>query len=125
MEYKINISDNERYIVIKVKGEMDPNMAIQYTEESHVIGSRKGIDKYLVDLTEAMNTMRVFENYEFAHEKVAPNPGINKLAKVAFLVSANDHSHDFIETVMINSGMQVKLFRRLDLALHYLGVQIP
>jgi hypothetical protein len=122
MEYKINISADGHYIVVKVKGEMDPQKAIQYTEESHEIGRNKGIDKYLVDLTEAMNTMRVFENYEFAHEKVAPNPGINKRAKVAFLVSAADHSHDFIETVMINSGMQVKLFRRLDLALHFLGV---
>jgi hypothetical protein len=122
MEYKINISDNERYIIVKVNGEMDPKIAIQYTEESHEIGRNKGIDKYLVDLTEARNTMRVFDNYEFAHEKVAPNPGINKQAKVAFLVSATDHSHDFIETVMINSGMQVKLFRRMDLAMHYLGV---
>jgi hypothetical protein len=64
----------------------------------------------------------VIENYEFAYEKVSPNPKINKLAKVALLVSKNDHSHDFIETVSINAGLQVKLFRNQKAALEYLGV---
>jgi hypothetical protein len=122
MEYRIFISDNRRYIVIKVTGEIDTKSSMQYTEESHEIGRANGIDKFLIDLTEARNTLRVLENYEFAYETFTPNPVINKNAKVALLVAANDHSHDFVETVMINSGVQVKLYRRLDLALHYLGV---
>jgi hypothetical protein len=123
MEYVINISENGRYIIVKVKGEMDGLSAMQYTEESHALAQKKGIDKFLIDLTDARNSLRVIENYEFAYEKVVPNPAINKLAKVALLVSKNDHSHDFIETVSINAGLKVRLFRNIEAALDYLGVE--
>jgi hypothetical protein len=122
MKYEINISSDKRYIIVKVTGEMDGLAAMQYTEEAHIMAKSNGIDKFLIDLTEARNTLRVIENYEFAYEKVAPNPLINKLAKVALLVSKNDHSHDFIETVSINTGLLVKLFRNHESALNYLDV---
>jgi hypothetical protein len=122
MEYVINISENKLYIIIRVKGQMDPLSAMKYTEEAHVLAKEIGLDKFLIDLTNATNTLHVLENYEFAYEKVAPNPKINKLAKVAMLVSRNDHSHDFVETVSINAGLLVKLFRNKEAALNYLGV---
>jgi len=124
MEYVINISENKRYIIIKVSGEMEGKTSMQYIEESHALGKEKGIDKFLIDLTSARNNLRVIENYEFAYDKVAPNPKLNKIAKVALLVSKKDHSHDFIETVMINSGMPVRLFRNLEGALNFLEEEI-
>ena len=36
--------------------------------------------------------------------------GIDIQAKVATLVSPNDHSHDFMETVSRNAGLQVRIF---------------
>jgi hypothetical protein len=122
MEYVISISDNSRYIIIKVSGEMNGQIAMKYTEESHELAAVKGLDKFLVDLTDATNTLRVIENYEFAYDTVSASPKINKLAKVALLVAKDDHSHDFVETVSINAGLLVRLFRNHKAALEYLGV---
>jgi hypothetical protein len=122
MEYVIEISENKGYIIIKASGEVDPNIAMKYTEEAHILAKENGIDNFLVDLTAATNKLHVIENYEFAYDKVAPNPVINKLAKIALLVSPNDHSHDFIETVLINTGVLVRLFRNKEMALDYLGI---
>ncbi len=49
-------------------------------------------------------------------------PGIDKYAHVAVLVSPDDHSHDFVEVVARNSGLNVTLFRDLAAAIkHLLG----
>jgi DNA-binding response OmpR family regulator len=39
---------------------------------------------------------------------------------VAMLVAEDDHSHDFVETVMSNRGYKTRLFRDLEEALKYL-----
>lgn len=122
MEYVISLSENNRYIIVKVTGDIDGKTAMQYTEESHIMAKGNGIDKFLVDLTDAKNSLHMIENYEFAYDKVPLSPVINKLAKVALLVSEKDHSHDFIETVSINAGLRVRLFRSREAALDYLGV---
>jgi hypothetical protein len=123
MKYEISIAGNKHYILIHVKGEMDADSALQYTHEAHDLGRAEGIDKFLVDLTQARNKLRILQNYEFAYDQVAPDPRINHQAKVAMLVSPRDHSHDFIETVTINAGLKVKLFRDRQMAMEYLGVE--
>jgi hypothetical protein len=123
MEYEISIAGNKQYILITVKGEMDIDMTMRYTHESNDLGQAEGIDKFLTDLTQARNKLRVIQNYEFAYEKVAPDPHLNQNAKVALLVSPGDHSHDFVETVLINAGLNIRLFRNRQIAMDYLGVE--
>jgi hypothetical protein len=42
--------------------------------------------------------------------------GIDRNARVAILVSPNDYSHFFIETVLNNAGLYAKIFTDPDLA---------
>jgi hypothetical protein len=42
--------------------------------------------------------------------------GIDKYARIATLVNPDDHSHDFIETVARNAGLNVKIFTDPDQA---------
>ena len=73
-----------------------------------------------MDLTEAKHVDTVTNTYKFAYEDMQFLPGINKNVRVAVLVSPDDHSHDFVETVARNAGQNVTLFREREAAIQYL-----
>ena len=79
-----------------------------------------GITRHLVDLTEARHVDTITNTYEFAYEDMRLHPGINKNARVAVLVSPDDRSHDFVETVTRNAGQNVTLFRDREAAIQHL-----
>ena len=64
----------------------------------------------MVDVTEARNTETTIGNYKFAYSDMRHAEGIDKQARVATLVSPHNHSHDFVETVVRNAGLNVKHF---------------
>ena len=119
MSYSITPSKNGKYIILKVIGDTDSEQAMHHNIESHALGKKLGINRYFVDMTRARNVEPVADSYKFAYEDMK-TPLIDKSARVAVLVSANDHSHDFIETVLQNAGHSVKLFRDRKLAKNYL-----
>ena len=93
---------------------------LKYILEAHAFGHKKKVDNYLVDVTKAKNVDSVLGNYEFAYTDIQSIPGVNPRSKVASLINPEDHSHDFIETVLINAGMPIKLCRDLETAEKYL-----
>lgn len=120
MSYSISISDDKTYIIIKVKGEITGENAMNYNTESHALGRKLGISRYLVDVTEARNVDSVSRNFDFAYHDMQNRDDIDRSAHVATLVSPGDHSHDFIETVAQNAGLSVRLFTDKDAAVKYL-----
>ncbi len=120
MSYTIGLSDDHKYIVIKVKGEMTSKLAMQQNVEAHALGTRLGIHLYLVDVTEARNVDTAVSTYNFANEDMHEEPVIDVHARVAMLVSPEDHSHDFVETTSRNAGLDVTLFRDRKLAIRHL-----
>jgi hypothetical protein len=71
-------------------------------------------------VTEVRNAESVLEKYKFAYQNMQQETGINRHARVAMLVSPEDHSHDFVETVSRNSGLDVTLFRDREEAIKHL-----
>ncbi|MFZ6031529.1 MAG: hypothetical protein ACOYYS_27775 [Chloroflexota bacterium] len=120
MPYQIKIFTDQKYILLKVVGEIDRVRALAYNLEAHALGRKSGVNRYLVDLTEARNVDTVLDTYEFAHQDMQATAGIDRLAHVAVLVSPGDHSHDFVETVARNAGLDVTLFSDRELALRHL-----
>jgi hypothetical protein len=120
MNYTIKPSKDGKYIILKVVGEINSQSAMKQNLEAHTLGRELGIDRYLVDVTEARNTDSTLESYEFANKDMKETEGIDINAQVATLVSPGDNSHDFIETVARNSGLSVKIFIDPDLARQYL-----
>jgi hypothetical protein len=120
MEYTITPSSDGMLIVLKVKGNITRQTALQMNLEAHALGRQLKIKRYFVDMTEAKNTDKPLEDYDFAHSDMRQTEGIDKQAWVAALVSPNDHSHDFIETVLKNAGLHLKLFTDPDEAKRYL-----
>jgi hypothetical protein len=120
MEHRIEPSEQGDYIVLKVVGELDGATMIKCIIEAHAKGIEMGVKRYLVDATEARNIDSVLGNYDFAYSDMKTTPGIDKSARVAGLVSPTDHSHDFVETLLLNAGLTFRLFTDPDAALGFL-----
>lgn len=120
MVCSIDVSADGKYIIQTITGEMTRSLALQYNLEAHARGAEVGLDRYLVDLRNARNVEPVTSNYEFAYGDMQETPGIDKYARVAVLVSPDDHSHDFIEIVAHNAGLDVTLFCDLGSAIKHL-----
>jgi hypothetical protein len=120
MNCEIKISDDKKYIILKYDGEINSKFAIQNNIKAHRLGKEHGIHNYLVDARNSINTDSVIKNYNFAFEDMPKTEDIDLKARVVMLVSEEDHSHDFVETVSINAGFNVKLFRNEQEALKHL-----
>jgi len=120
MSYTIYPSKDKKYIVLKHWGEMNREFGMKRVIEAHKLGAKLGITRYLVDLTEAINLDIAYSSYMYANEDLKTPCGINRTARAAMLVSADDHSHDFVETVLRNAGHNVTLFRDRELAIKHL-----
>ncbi len=120
MEYNIALSEDETYIVLSITGEMTREQAMQSNLEAHALGQELDIHRYLTDVREARNVDSVLGNYKFAYEDMKQTDEIDRGARVALLVSPEDHSHDFVETVSRNSGLDVTLFRDMEEAIEHL-----
>ena len=120
MDYTITHSIDGMFIMLKVKGNITRRTAMQLNLEAHALGKQLQVRRYLVDVTEAKNTGTTSENYGFAYSDMQKLEGIDKGARVATLVDPNDHSHDFMETVARNAGLNVRIFKDLDQAKRFL-----
>ena len=120
MPYTISQSTDGKYILMKVDGQLTRESAFEGVLEAHALGKKLGINRHLVDVTEARNVESPVAVYGFAYDDMAHLPDIDRYALAAILASPEDHSHDFIETVLRNAGINVTLFRDRRLAIRHL-----
>jgi len=120
MSYRIAPSKDGRYIILTVEGAVTRQTAMQQNVEAHALGSQLGLNCYLCDMRSARNIESPLSGYQFAYEDMQKTSAIDRNARVAILVSPEDHSHDFIETVARNSGLRVALFTQYEEAVRYL-----
>lgn len=119
MTCTISVASDNKYILLKFHGDVTRQSAGKYILEAHELGRKLCINEYLVDMTESRNVDPVIENYEYVHVDME-QPAILKTARVALLVSPEDHSHDFIVTVFRNAGHNIKLFTDRSEAIHHI-----
>jgi hypothetical protein len=120
MDYTITPSIDGAFIILKIKGIINREIAMRLNLEAHALGRKLHVKRYLVDVTEAKNTDTIIGNYNFAYSDMQQMEGIDKHALVATLVSPDDHSHDFIGTVARNAGLNVEIFTDADEAKRFL-----
>ena len=122
MIYTITPAKSGDYLLVEVHGEFSSEVAMQWTLEAHKLGKELGISKHLVDVTDAVNTGTPLDQYRFAYPGVTEEEMFDRYAKIAVLASPDDHSHDFVETVCRNIGLNLKLFRNREEAMTFLGL---
>lgn len=120
MSYDIGASPNGDYVILRIRGEINRRIAMARNQEAHAFARALGVNRFLVDVTEARNTDSVLDQYRFAYEDMQHSDGIDRTSRAAVLVAVGDHSHDFIETAARNAGLAMRLFTDRDAALAYL-----
>jgi len=121
MGFTIRLSTDGTFIVLKVTGSVTRKSAMVQNLEAHALGERLSIGRYLVDLTEARNTESEIEGYDFAYQDMQTTDHIDRQARVAMVVAPGDTSHDFIETVARNAGLDVTIFHDMPTARQHLA----
>ena len=119
MNYEVKVSDSGKYIIVRVNTDMTRTLADQTGLEAMHLGKKNNINLFLYDLRNSINKETVNANYIYAKQEVQKiEPDYAN--KIAMLVSQNDKSHDFVETVLRNAGHNVLIFHDEEKALSWL-----
>ncbi len=120
MKYHISLSADTRYVYAKITGPVDSASLLACILETQQLARQEGVNRHLMDLTESRNHLSTLDNYQFVYRDLNRSD-IDRLTRVAMLVSPDDHSHDFVETLLRNSGRDVTLFTSREEAERHLG----
>lgn len=119
MNYEIKVSDSGKYIIVLINADMTRTLAEQAGLEATHLGKKHNINLFFYDLRNSINRETVNANYIYAKQEVQKiEPDYAN--KIAMLVSPNDKSHDFVETVLRNAGHNVLIFHDKQKALDWL-----
>jgi hypothetical protein len=121
--YAISLSDDGSYVVVKITGDITTARADEFGAAAARVGAELGIDRLLVDATKSRNVDSILGNYQFAYD-AARTFHHDRRVRIAALVSPGDHSHDFVETVTRNAGVDFTLFTDRDAALRHLRGEV-
>ena len=88
----------------------------QFTTDRYRLGQKNNILRFLFDVHGYPNIEKPHKTYKYTCKDIQ-TLYLSRKASVAFLVSADDYSHDFIEKVYINAGYNVRLYRKSDAAI--------
>ena len=109
MLINFNKAPDDTYFVAIVGEDFDREGAREMAISIMDYSRENKIDRLMIDLRSARNVDSVSDKFFFVHEDFREIQ-INDALQVAFLVNYMDTSHDFIETVMRNTGHNVLSF---------------
>jgi hypothetical protein len=124
MNYKTFLSENGKYAVCEVTGVITEENALEFTEASNQLIHAANVRRLLTDVRNASNKLDVLENYSYAYDSMG-DLNLRKDIRTAILVDKNDRSHDFMETVALNAGYNVRIFRDKEAAISWLNEDMP
>jgi hypothetical protein len=117
--YSMSISQDGKYIHIRVFGEKTRELAKTIAVEASRVGKELDVHRVLLDFTEPSNSESVFKIYELAYSDMSQEE-VDKKVVLACLVNPGDHSYDFAETMFRNAGFNFQLFDDLNEAIGFL-----
>ncbi|MBS4034291.1 MAG: STAS/SEC14 domain-containing protein [Ignavibacterium sp.] len=121
MKYTVSVSNDRKYIIVFIDGPMTTELALKAGKQANRLAGENKLSSMLYDLRKSRNVQNGFKNYEFGYKDVGL-VGFDKSMKIALLTDQDDHSHDLIETVMVNNGYNVRIFSNQKEAIDWLIV---
>lgn len=110
MSYTITTSENGKYSICRVTGEITVDVARQFYKELNRLSRALNIKRFLNDVRDASNALSTLENYDFAYKDMSELK-LQRNVCAAIRVGPGDRTHDFVETVTQNAGYNVRVFR--------------
>ena len=119
MDYKISLSENRDYIILQYLVPMTTKVSLESGPEIMRLAIENNISKFLFDMRDSKNIQSPSGNYYFANQYIQKF-NFPRNTRSAFLVSPDDHSHDFITTAFLNAGYIVAQFTSEEEAIKWL-----
>jgi hypothetical protein len=94
-------------------------MEKEFAEKAISIAKQHNMSKFLVDVRGTQNVASTLEQYIFGYQNMLQF-GLPKDSDISILANADNESHSFIETLLINAGYHCRLFRDEEAALEWL-----
>ena len=120
MKYKVSFSENGKYVRIRALEAITGEIEKRFAEIAITEARKRKVREFLVDVRGTPNIASSLEQYLFGYEDM-DRFGLDRGSRIAVLADANDKSHDFIETVLVNAGYHCCLFTDDDAASDWLG----
>ena len=92
MHYTVKPSDDGKYVVVTVVGEVTTETAREYSATANEKADEWKLRDFLFDLREAVNTQSTLTNYEYAYQEM-PRQRLNSSARAALSIWATALSH--------------------------------
>lgn len=119
VDYIIELSENQKFFRVRVKGQVTTDLARQWSVDLAERNRSLGIKGLLFDVRSANNVSSIIENYLFTYEG-SVSLDMSRNIRSAILVSEEDRSHDFIEITFRNAGYNVRIFTDESVAVKWL-----
>jgi len=124
MNYKTFLSENGKYAICEVTGLITRENSLEFTEAANRLLHAANVHRLLTDVRNASNALGVLGNYSYAYDSMG-SLNLRKDVCSAVLVDKDDRSHDFLETVALNAGYTVRIFRDEEAAISWLNEDTP
>lgn len=119
MKYKISVSEDGKYVRIRVLETITDDMGRELAAKAIHEANQSQINKYLVDVRQVANIFDILEQYLFA-DKDMYGRTLDIFSRIAVLLKAEDNTHAFMESVFLNAGYCCRLFVDEGAALRWL-----
>lgn len=119
MKYEISLSDDGNYLEIRLFQFITGDLEREFAERAIRDANKHKVSRFLVDVRGTPNIASFVDQYFFGHREMAQF-GLDKSSRIAILTGDDDHTHHFIETVLVNAGYRCRSFRSRDAAVDWL-----
>lgn len=114
MEYEISRVAGEPFLLVTLHVDVTRALVLEFAQAASAEAGKLGLPGVLVDVRQSRSAEAVFGQYTLARDLL--NADVDPRLRVASVVSPEDHSHDFVETVTRNRGFNVRLFTDMEAA---------
>lgn len=123
MEYKISLSEDGKYVRIRIFETVTDDMGRRLAAKAIHEAKQSKITKYLVDVRQVSNISDILEHYLFADKDIYGRT-LDIFSRIAVVLKAEDNTHAFIESVFLNAGYCCRLFLDEGTALRWLNEDV-
>jgi hypothetical protein len=121
MSYNLIVEDGPGYVHVKASGERTAENARRCLVEAYAACVRKNLACLLVEMRWSGPALDNVQLYRVISERSADGAKLRKIAYVEAAPSDDPHAPRFAETLATNRGVNVRLFRDVATAKHWLS----
>jgi hypothetical protein len=123
MNATVSVSADGRYGIAVVETDFGGAGAAELSRRVIAFAMERSLPCCLIDVRKARFLGSAFDHYDFANHDLADIKDADRLP-VAVLVAEGDNSHEFLETVAVNAGYELRVFAQEGAALAWIEERI-